>query len=432
MAKQEQPRSLTPDERKRSNRLATCVIGLAIIVMCGLLALLFAGASGLMFGRELRILATPTKTKSGDQETIVVKGAVLYGNKLWSHVSVSAIATDSSGGAIASDVQTSDERGAFSMRLPATPPPAAVLLKVETWSYFFVPHRASLVIYLDKANHDKDERRVASLHWSSMVVVLCIFAASLLFALASWTDTPETPSLRALQAFAWPRIQYYYSVILACALSIAIVFAFGSIMRDVDSVASSRNELNLGFASLFKGSYVENDPSQQWLFSLTSRALSEGSPTTVQKTVQKTAEDAPGNGHDIGFGAPLWVLFLATIGSMLLTVSLVVEEIAKLPSFEYQEREALARRMRYFVRHGFFVLSSPITGIFVYQMLVASGAAQTVLTVAFAALGTGPLISPLLTRATGQVGKMLKLDDKKATEADGNKSDPKDGKPKTG
>ncbi len=396
-----------------SSFIAGWAIATAVIVVVSVLCLLLAGANGWLFRQTLRVVASArsaTADATAGQPVIDVKGVVLYDDQLVKGADVSAIVEDGIGNGVGSDFKQTDDKGAFLMKISGVAAPKAVTLAARYQpSDYGLPQRASETIFLDNTG-----KRVQSLHWSSAMVVVVIFAMSVFLALANWTVEPSS-FLYELQSFAWPRIQYYCLIILACVLSLTVVWAFGSTMRELDAIATANNELNLGFANISKGSYVRADAPQEWLFSLTSRAYASENDEPTQQNAIDLANADPGSaeksGHHlrlVGFGAPVWVLFLGAIGSMLLTVSLVVDEIADPPSFEVDQRKTLTARMQKFVQHGFFVLSSPFTGIFVYQLLVVMGSAHSPITVALVALGVGPLINALLTRAMDQASQALK------------------------
>jgi hypothetical protein len=109
------------------------------------------------------------------------------------------------------------------------------------------------------------------------------------------------------------------------------------------------------------------------------------------------------------FAAPLWVLLLSVIGTGLITINLVVGEIASPPPFDdipsqdaeiaKKAMQSVRNRIKRFVEHQTFLLTSPFVGIFVYQAVRETAGAETkVLAVAIAALGAGPTLNLLLKK----------------------------------
>ena len=97
-----------------------------------------------------------------------------------------------------------------------------------------------------------------------------------------------------------------------------------------------------------------------------------------------------------GFGAPLWLLLLAVVGSALFTIKLVVESLKTPVIFEQQQvRERLAE----IIRHQFYILFAPLGAIFVYQLLVVAGGASQPITVGLAALASGIALNNVLEGA---------------------------------
>jgi hypothetical protein len=156
---------------------------------------------------------------------------------------------------------------------------------------------------------------------------------------------------------------------------------------------SNKNEiLSLGFASLFRGRYVK-DVESEWLLSLTApRELPRGPEGSQPAT---DAESLLGLVH--GFGAPLWVLLLAVVGSGLMTVSIIVNEITHRPNFS--EPMAIRQEMELIVRHQLLTLFAPLGAIVVYQFLVMANSATQPVAVAIVSLGAGLTLTTLLDKA---------------------------------
>ena len=241
--------------------------------------------------------------------------------------------------------------------------------------------------------------------------------------------------------------------IYVASLVLAVLFTFlmiGSISYGLAQVhyAGERGQVfSMGFASIFPGTYIE-DGQEEWLFSFTSP--SSGSPIATlphdeRETSSRpaaTAEDSsPAAGAQRtarpaatppaqqastqadqrsaarlvkGFGAPLWVLLLAVLGAGILTVSLLVEQIGNPPLAKQVEQignpplaKQIRDRINIVVRHQYYILFSPIGAVFVYQMLVASGAAQTPLAVALTALGAGVAMNVILKYAVTKAKQLF-------------------------
>jgi hypothetical protein len=108
-----------------------------------------------------------------------------------------------------------------------------------------------------------------------------------------------------------------------------------------------------------------------------------------------------------GFGAPLWVLLLAVLGSGLYTIKLIVDFVEKQHA---RDEAASARTLKDTVQHQLFTLVAPLTAIFVYQGLVATKTASSVLPVALAALASGVTLNALLTKAIQAVPESSRRD----------------------
>lgn len=131
---------------------------------------------------------------------------------------------------------------------------------------------------------------------------------------------------------------------------------------------------------------------------------------------------------DHGFGAPLWVILVSVLGAGVVTVGLIVGEITKVkentapektlpvqppmataqgPNAGEDNAKTIREHMQTLVQHQFFILFSPVTAIFVYQALVAGAAASSSLMVGLAALGAGPSLSAVLTKAGAAATKLF-------------------------
>ncbi len=176
---------------------------------------------------------------------------------------------------------------------------------------------------------------------------------------------------------------YLLSLFFAGLFALVMIAGIGWGLRDVNT-AISKETIPLAFGSVTWGKFSSGAQSE-WLLMLTSPAGTNGpDDATTTPTIEK------------GFGAPLWVLLISVVGCAILTVSLLVGEIATPPKGDTIH---IRHRIQKVVRHQFFILFSPVGAIFVYQMLVVAGADSNDLTVALAALGSGVAVNSLLNVA---------------------------------
>ena len=188
------------------------------------------------------------------------------------------------------------------------------------------------------------------------------------------------------------RRKHTLSTILAIAFTLAMIGTIALGLMFVHTLEEHVDILSLGYGYVFWGTYVDmgDHPHQQWIFSFTTP------PHLVGE------QDAS---H--GFGAPLWVILLAVIGAALATVQLIIAKTRETLSYEDKDVDDFRARIQGIVEHQFFILFAPLGAIFVYQMLVAGEAANQHLTVALAALGSGPAVNFVLARAFGAAQKLV-------------------------
>ena len=228
---------------------------------------------------------------------------------------------------------------------------------------------------------------------------------------------------------------YVTSLVLAVLFTFLMIGGISYGLAQVHSAGERGQVLSMGFASIFPGTYIE-DGQEEWLFSFTSpysysliTPLPRDEPKTSSRPAATAEDSSPAAGAQgtatpaatppaqqaatqgdqrsaallvKGFGAPLWVLLLAVVGAGILTVSLLVEQIGNPPS-----PDQIRGRINIVVRHQFYIFFSPIGAVFVYQMLVASGAAQTPLAVAVAALGAGVAMNVILKYAVTKAKQLF-------------------------
>jgi len=193
------------------------------------------------------------------------------------------------------------------------------------------------------------------------------------------------------------KIKYMSSLIAAFLLSGGMIFTIALGISYI-STTSETETLSLGFAHISKF-------NNEWSFSLTS-------PINKTESLNKIQ----------GFWVPLWVLLLSVIGASLFTVMIIVTQIKE--RLDFKEIESNPEKLLKFneiieniVRHQFYMIFSPLGSIFVYQLLVAAEAATQPVTVAIAALGSGPVLNIILDRAINAtenlVGKGKKGEEEK-------------------
>lgn len=223
-------------------------------------------------------------------------------------------------------------------------------------------------------------------HQTQSILVLPAIAALILFLLSLLVAFVNASA-------EWEkRVKHVASVTLAIFFTITLIGAIAAGLNYVHAVEQDVDTLSLGYGYVFKGSYV-GDKRPEWNFSLTAPQWKE-----------KLASDPPDSpGRSYGFGAPLWVILLSVIGAAIATVKLIITEARE--TLEYtNDKEAVGvfrERIQAIVTHQFFILFAPLGAIFVYQMLVSGDAASKPITVAVAALGSGPALNYVLARAIG-------------------------------
>jgi len=186
----------------------------------------------------------------------------------------------------------------------------------------------------------------------------------------------------------------YYSAIILAFIFTGIMIAYIVVgLRNVNKMGLEEHEevASLGVASIFYGTYV-NGIEPQWLFSLTSPSRNE--------------LQAGENNLSKGFGAPLWVLLLSVIGAGLFTINIIVEGVKE--RIGSMTVDKVRKTIQKIILHEFYVFFSPIGAIFVYQLLVAGGAASQYITVAIAVLAAGLALNLLLEKALDIINKNLK------------------------
>ena len=196
------------------------------------------------------------------------------------------------------------------------------------------------------------------------------------------------------------KVKYLSSIITAIFLSggMIITIALGI---SFTSTLNKGEIVSLGFAHIAQN-------NNEWLFCLTS----------------------PLNLGQSGFWVPLWVLLLSVIGASLFTVLIIVNQIKDRPVFtklektggpDADELKKFQETIKDIVLHQFYMIFSPLGSVFVYQLLVIGDAATKPVTVAIAALASGPALNLILDRAINKIEEIISKKINK--KADGNNKD---------
>jgi hypothetical protein len=184
------------------------------------------------------------------------------------------------------------------------------------------------------------------------------------------------------------KCKYYGSVFCALVLTIVMVAYLSVGLLKINLNGTRGEVVALGFANIYHGTYVK-DVEPEWLLSFTSPG---SSPAISSAATPDLAS---------GFGAPLWVVFIAVLGSGIFTILIVIRGIND--PVDLGNDGSVAKRLEEIVRHQFYILFSPIGAVFVYQLMVEAGVATRPVTVALVALAAGIALNLLLDKALGLV-----------------------------
>jgi hypothetical protein len=209
-----------------------------------------------------------------------------------------------------------------------------------------------------------------SVSWRATFVIAIIFGISLLLALTQ----ADTPRLR--------HTQYVALVGLAILLIGLVISSLTAALQDLEwtEKETGAKVISFGFAYAVKGTYIPNHPPE-WILSLTP--VGDLKPEQLMNLT--------------GLGAPLWTLLIAVFGASLFTISIVIRAIKEPP--DTAAPAAFRNRVQEVALHQFYVVFAPLGSIFVYQLLLMAGAANTPVVVALAALASGITLNLLLRRA---------------------------------
>ena len=296
-----------------------------------------------------------------------------------------AIATDDQGNRFAPPAIISDSTGAYRFAaIPARIAPAAdniarrvvssadsnrVTSEVTVFARQVVPDSVSVRTISETVRLSASARtRWVRLPPSALLTVVFIFALTVIAGIA-----------QGKPGGVIRKIQYYGTVILAFLMTATMVALISLGLRHVNLTGMQGDVIALGFANIHKGTYVR-DVAPEWLFSLTAPYIS-------------TSGDAIAT----GFGAPLWALLLACFGAGVFTIRLVVKQVQT--PVKLTDDKQFRARLQELVRHQFYILFAPVAAVFVYQLLVAAGAASQPTTVGFVMLAAGLVLNNVLDRA---------------------------------
>ena len=183
------------------------------------------------------------------------------------------------------------------------------------------------------------------------------------------------------------RAKYYTLVVLSFLFSITMIALIAMGLRNVNATATQGDVMSLGFANIYRGTYVKDVPPE-WLFSLTTPQLWKPGEITT------------------GFGIPIWLLLIAVLGAGVYTIALLVKHVTNQASLDNEVE--YPKRISELVQHQFYLLFSPLGAMLVYQIMVAAGLASVQVTVAVAIFAAGVAANALLDKAIKAVQEVLK------------------------
>ena len=211
--------------------------------------------------------------------------------------------------------------------------------------------------------------------------------------------------LVALVRARWPwllQAEYIISVVLTLLLSGAVILLFleGATIVHLAEQETGATSVSMGFVHIVKGSYFPDQNPNEWIVTIT-----------------------PSEGRTMGFGAPLWVILVSVIGAVLIAIKFIIEGLTSqsrkktmLHNITGTELEAkIENKVAYLVLYQLFILFAPIGAIFLYQMLLLTGAADENLTVGIAALAAGAGLNLLLKKAINTQASIISWNGSKKT-----------------
>jgi hypothetical protein len=343
----------------------------------------------------------PHGEDTGGIREVQITGFVFDSGQPVSKASVVVGATDSQDRHYVVNSETT-ENGRFEVRIKLAPTPrdsqiTSIRIDASTKTALFTYARhGSLAEDLIKQQVRRAPQELSLvLIWLIVILFACVLIGG-----------------RLPLAAGGPALTRYYSIMAGTSLVGALVlYVLASYMFGIET-GLGPDPWRLGCVTIFKGRYVEK-VEKEWLLSLTSPPLGQITAERPKEAAHDAAnpKKEPQNSSDdlvVGLGAPLWVLFIAVIGTFLMTLSLIWDEIVdSLPVEEPGRTKVLDKRCQSYVQQAAFILFSPFTAIFIYQSLVATKSASSHLVVGIIALGTGPTITALLAIGVKRAGQLL-------------------------
>jgi hypothetical protein len=384
-------------EEKRTIQISA---GAVFIFVFTVLSFLSFGAVVSFYTRDIEIIAAPEKTAAvvsdagaaeHDGAGWRVTGRVVQGAAPIEGMSIWCVGQDGSGKSYTPHGQRTDANGEF--KFDAIPEKLAggdavkeirITAGYSNWLRLF----ASPTTILLSVGPGGEAVKFSQLNapWWLLLPPVCFLLTIMVVAGASLYG-------------AGSRFAYYGALSLSLVLTVSTVWFIADAINTFNTSVPHGQVRTLGFLTIFEGSYVENSGTE-WLVSLTYP-----SDHLSSSAVDRTSATAVTVVH--GLGAPFWVIFVSVLGAGLLTLILVIQAISNPPEFASLSATAYGDRMRNILEHQFFVLFAPLSGIFVFQLLVIAGAAKEPVTVATIILGAGATLTGLLSKAVKSAQQYL-------------------------
>ncbi|MGH7751866.1 MAG: hypothetical protein ACREN5_03535 [Gemmatimonadales bacterium] len=359
-----------------SNTSQSTFGNIIVAVMVGVVAVgsIVVSATGL--GTAKVEIVAAARDSAG---SLTVAGRVLRGGAPVARAHVWAVAADRRGNRYSPAADTCGPDGGFALGpMPTRFGPENSAIVSDITLFAASPDSAASTRPIGREElrvGPAKEARWVQIRPFALLSILVIFVLSVGLALA-----PERVPAAA---------RYYGSVFLAFLFTVVMVAYISAGLRFVNVSGGPGEVITLGFANLHRGTYVA-DVAEEWLFSLTAPAVTQ-------------------QGTDTGFGAPLWVLLVSVVGAGVFTVSIIVRYTQE--PIDFTDPGKVRQRVQEIVRHQFYILFAPLSGVIVYQLIVAAGAASQQVTVALATLGAAVGLRQVLDKAQKSVDKWLGVTD---------------------
>ncbi len=355
---------------------ATIIAWVVILAVAGISGCIALNALGATSPHLEVVTAAQPAAEAG----WTLKGRVLYEGGPVDKAEVWAISVDEAGNRYAPPTSKTSADGAFSLG----PIPASLSGDPRRGPQE-VTVSSQAMLALNKEDKDlspvkgqeklplggEQQIRLVKLPLRAIVFIPMIFAASVFLALVFVEWRPLV------------RLTWYLTLSLTFVFTLTMLAYIALGLFYVHTTSSPSEVVSLGFSNFYYGSYVKDVPPE-WLMSFTS-------PTPGQ--LAGASEGALAQ----GFGAPLWVVFLSVLGAGVFTIALLVTGIDN--AITYSDMPKVRARLRELVEYQFFTLFAPLGAIFIYQLMVAAGAASQQISVALAALAAGAALNKILKMA---------------------------------